>query len=84
MVLTPSNSESTGHHLPYDVRLETLLEEFSIILKEKNKTIIDIQEKLLLTKTNNIRSKVKTNKCSFRPKYNIPRLIGSNFNFIPE
>ena len=47
-VLTPSNSESTGHHLPYDVRLETLLEEFSIILKEKNKTIIDIQEKLLL------------------------------------
>ena len=31
-----------------------------------------------------MRSKVKTNKCSFRPKYNIPLLIGSNFNFIPE
>ena len=30
----------------------------------------------LYSKTNNIRSKVKTNKCSFRPKYSKP--------FIPE
>ena len=33
----------------------------------------------LYSKTNNIRSTVKISECSFRPKYNIPLLIGSNF-----
>ena len=38
----------------------------------------------LYSKTNKIRTKVRISERSFRPKYNIPLLIGSNFNFIPE
>ena len=38
----------------------------------------------LYSKTNNIRRKVKISERSFRPRYNIPLLIGSNFDFIPE
>ncbi|CAB4023638.1 Hypothetical predicted protein [Paramuricea clavata] len=35
-------------------------------------------------KTNNTRGKTKTREPTLRPKYNIPLLTVSNFNFIPE
>ena len=54
-ILIPSSSESG--RIPYDVRLETFLEEFSEILKEKNMTIITLQEKL--TKVENERDLLK-------------------------
>ena len=43
-ILIPSSSESG--RIPYDVRLETFLGEFSVILKEKNMIITTLQEKL--------------------------------------
>ena len=54
-ILIPLSSESG--RIPYDVRLETFLEEFSEILKEKNMTIITLQEKL--TKVENERELLK-------------------------
>ena len=44
-ILIPSGPESG--RVPYDLRLETFLQEFSVILKEKNKTITNLQEKLI-------------------------------------
>ena len=44
-ILIPSGPESG--RVPYDLRLETFLQEFSLILKEKNKTITNLQEKLI-------------------------------------
>ncbi len=44
-ILIPSGPESG--RIPYDLRLETFLQEFSVILKEKNKTITNLQEKLI-------------------------------------
>ena len=43
-ILIPSSSESG--RIPYDVRLETFLGEFSVILKEKNMIIATLQGKL--------------------------------------
>ena len=44
-ILIPSGPESG--RVSYDLRLETFLQEFSVILKEKNKTITNLQEKLI-------------------------------------
>jgi hypothetical protein len=44
-ILITSGPESG--RVPYDLRLETFLQEFSVILKEKNKTITNLQEKLI-------------------------------------
>lgn len=65
-ILTPSGPESG--HLPYDIRLETLLLEFSIILKEKNKIVTDIQEKLLLVEKERDSLKLAFQK----PEENLP------------
>ena len=54
-ILTPSSSESG--RIPCDVRLETFLGEFSVILKEKNMIITTLQEKL--TKVENDRDSLK-------------------------
>ena len=51
--------------------------------KRIGNTIVSNTESMY-SKTNNIRSKVKISERSFRPKCNIPLLIGSKFNFIPE
>ena len=52
-ILIPSSSESG--RIPYDVRLETFLGEFSVILKEKNMIIATLQGKLTKLKANEIR-----------------------------
>ena len=65
-ILIPSSSESG--RMPYDVRLDTFLEEFSVILKEKNQTIINLQEKL--TKGENERDSLKL--ASQKTHQNIP------------
>ena len=44
-ILIPSGPESG--RVPYDLRLETFLQEVSVILKEKNKTFTNLQEKLI-------------------------------------
>ncbi|CAB4001957.1 Hypothetical predicted protein [Paramuricea clavata] len=44
-ILIPSDPESGC--VPYDLGFETFLQEFSVILKEKNKTITNLQEKLI-------------------------------------
>ncbi|CAB3997964.1 Hypothetical predicted protein [Paramuricea clavata] len=44
-IMIPSGPESG--RVPYDLRLKTFLQEFSVILKEKNKTITNLQEKLI-------------------------------------
>ena len=54
-ILIPSSSESG--RIPYDVRLETFLREFSEILKEKNMIITTLQEKL--TEVENQRDSLK-------------------------
>ena len=54
-ILIPSSSENG--RIPYDVRLETFLGEFSVILKEKNMIITALQEKL--TKVESERDSLK-------------------------
>ena len=73
-ILIPSSSESG--RIPYDVRLETFLEEFSEILKEKNMTIITLQEKL--TKVENERDSLKL--ASQNLAHNISAKLAANEN----